>query len=789
VLLPFCASAALIVAASLIAGQAVLSLCGRREWSWTAGPVGLALLLAAAGIVTSLDGRGTAVAIVLAALVVVAIAVLVGLQPLVPSKRPALAAALVAGVVAALPFIAAWRIGILGVGLVNDDMASHLLLADWVDARFRPEPLLIDQGYPLGPHSLIAGIGALLGAGSIDVFAGLTVAIPMLTAGLAADIVGARRPGGRVVVGVLVALPYMAAAYLAQEAFKEPILALLLLGFALLLPGVRYPSDAVPLGLIAAGAVYTYSFPGLVWLAGVILVWGGLEWLRWRRRAGRFVRRTGPAAPATAAVLRRVAPSAGDVARGAGPAIATGLVVLLVLTISDWGRIADFTDFRALDPDRANDGGLGNLRGHLAPLEALAIWPTSEFRLSAGAGSLPASIFYAGAALAAITVAFGLPRWVRRHGTSVPAALAAAVLIYVGARAFGTVYTSAKALAIAAPLVVLVGLGGLVEERWRPPGLSVLAAVFALGAALSSFLVLRQAPVGPTDHMDELAEIRPVVQGERVLFLGRDNFVLYELRGSTPFTHVRNFYAPYFVRPNFELREVASKFDFDSVAADKLPRFPYVITTRAAYASGPPPSYEPVLETDSYVLWEAPGGPVRRRPLERGPAPGASVRCEAGDGVAPTAVFAARPVRAASGEWSPSSTVESGAPASVPMDLRPGRWAISLQYDATRPVTLSAPGFEHTIPANLDYRGVVPYWPAGELSVDRRGPTRIEASVDSPPLTGRILGAESVAHLGAIAATKVGPSYVQGASAPHPGLGERIVRGATACGRYGDWSR
>ncbi len=56
-----------------------------------------------------------------------------------------------------------------------------------------------------------------------------------------------------------------------------------------------------------------------------------------------------------------------------------------------------------------------------------------------------------------------------------------------------------------------------------------------------------------------------------MLFLGRDNFVLYELRGSKPYTHVRNFYDPYFVEPNFELADVGSKFDFDSVTAGRSP--------------------------------------------------------------------------------------------------------------------------------------------------------------------------------------------------------------------------
>ena len=174
-----------------------------------------------------------------------------------PPPAPALAA-LLAALFAALPFIAADNIGILGVGLVNDDMASHLLLADWIREGFRPEPVLVDQGYPLGPHALVAGIGALLGASSIDVFAGLTLAIPALTALLAYSALDGLRAVPRVGAAALVALPYMAAAYLAQEAFKEPIIALFVLSWALLLPAVRGWRDAIPLGLLAAGTVYVY---------------------------------------------------------------------------------------------------------------------------------------------------------------------------------------------------------------------------------------------------------------------------------------------------------------------------------------------------------------------------------------------------------------------------------------------------------------------------------------------------------------------------------------------------
>ena len=74
----------------------------------------------------------------------------------------------------------------------------------------------------------------------------------------------------------------------------------------------------------------------------------------------------------------------------------------------------------------------------------------------------------------------------------------------------------------------------------------------------------------PTAHQEELAEIRPLVEGEKLLFLGRDNFVLWEMRGSRPFTAVKNYYDPFYVEPNVELADVFSKFDFDSVDGETL---------------------------------------------------------------------------------------------------------------------------------------------------------------------------------------------------------------------------
>ena len=737
------ASAVLIVGGSLAVGRALLILCGRRDWTWLSGPVGLALLLVVAGIAGSLGARGAAIAVCIGVLLVLGVGVVVrGWSAWEGDRGAPLLAAALAALFAALPFIAAGAGGILGVGLVNDDMASHLLIADWIDERFRPEPVFIDQGYPLGPHALVAGLTTVLHASSIDVFAGLVLAIPMLTALVAYEAMSGVPRGWRVVGAVAVALPFMAAAYLAQEAFKEPILALFLLAFALLLPQAKRGLDGVALGVLAAGTMYVYSFPGVAWLAGAALVWIVIELARGKR-------------PAISAAAMAVA-------------------ALLVLIAPELGRLVDFADFRALDPDKANEGGLGNLRDQISPLTAFGIWPTSEFRLSAGAGSLPAFAFYAGALVGVVALALALPRWIRRHGAAIPAALLAAAGLYVFARAWGTVYTSAKAIAILAPLITLVILGGLLAARTR--GLTALAAVVALATLFSSFLILRQAPVAPEAHMEELAEIRPLVEGEKLLFLGRDNFVLYELRGSKPFTHVRNFYDPYFVEPNFELESVGSKFDFDAVDAETLARFPYVVTTNAGYASGPPPGYEAVRETANYTLWKRGGGELQRLPAESGPAPGSQLVCSE-EGRRAGAAFEEDPFTVPAAEWS-ATTIEGGDdPAVIEFDLPQGEWVVSVRYDSTRPVTLdvSTPTSNtielEELPGNLDYRGTAPFWPAGKILTDADTSVRVSASVEDLPLAGRLLGAHSTAHLGELALS--------------PASGSRRV--ANACGSYADW--
>ena len=99
----------------------------------------------------------------------------------------------------------------------------------------------------------------------------------------------------------------------------------------------------------------------------------------------------------------------------------------------------------------------GRLSSPVFPGEGLGIWPEGDFRVVRGDVGLaiPATL------LALVAVVAGAALSVRRKLFAPLATLAAAAIIYAGARAFGSIYVEAKALAVLAPLVVLVALGGL----------------------------------------------------------------------------------------------------------------------------------------------------------------------------------------------------------------------------------------------------------------------------------------------------------------------------------------
>ncbi len=590
----------------------------------------------------------------------------------------------------------------------------------------------------------------------------------------------------RIVGACLIALPYLAAAYLAQGAFKEPLMALKLLGFALwlaMLIGLRQaardgdpetseggfhpPRDVhplrrvLPLVVIVAGVLFAYSLPGLLWVGavGVAVV------------AARMLVLPRPALPA--GWLRRLAPYAVAV-----------VAILVALTAIEWERISSFTRLEALNPDRFGSQ-LGNLAQSLNPLEVLGIWPSSEFDATASSAGLPAPVFYVGAAVALAAFVVGLAAALRTRRPALPAAALAALAVWALLAVVASPYVAAKGLTIAAPLVIAVSLRGTLGGRG--PALA-LGIALVLGAGLSTFLVLRGAAVGPDSHANQLEEVAKRVQGEDVLFLGRDDFIGWELAGSGEITGVvTNFYDVEDAKPRFKKGEGGGeKFDVDVLFPRQLDRFRWVLATRGGPASSVPPRFEVVAETRDYVLYERTGSTGKRKTLDEGTAVGAVLDCESedgreivrGGGIA--TIWDPPPVIAEAGDWAPDDEPTDGSPSTQTLDLpEAGRWLISLEYDSRRPlqVTSEELGLDETVAANLDFRGETPTFPVAEVEVGE--PTEAEVTVEpeEPNLLGRLLRAPNEAHLRSLTATPLDPGAV------------RRVPLREACGEYVDWYR
>ena len=829
---------ALIAVASLLLGAAVMVLAGRQRHSAAGPATGLSVLLVVCGIAIKLPGHGTTAAIAAALVLIAAVVVLErSREPLGSVRVGAFVAVALVALLVAIPFATSGRVGILGQGLVNDDMASHLLFTEWADTREGPTPDLIEDGYPLGPHAIVSATSKVVpGADLIETFAGLTGAIAVLAALTAYGALGGVRDRFRGPAAALAAMPYLGAAYLAQGAFKEPMLALALVGFALSLPALRkswngwpptYVSTvgdrgrswvmsqarlAIPAGVIAAGTIYNYSFPGLAWLVIALIAWALIvAWLERDEEEGLRLRQR---------------------LRWAIPVLAAGVAIPVIASLPELVNLVKFAGFEAFNPEgKGGNVGFGNLRQPLNPLEALGIWPSTEFRITPKNSTTPEVAFYLGGLLALAAFAWGVGRAIARREAALPAALVSAAIGYLAALAIGTPYTQAKALAVAAPVVMLIVLRGLLsadsleeegekEASWWPPrrlrplvrlGVPALTIAFAVAAAFSTLLPLRQSAVGSTAIADRLIrDFRPQLDGEDVLFLGRDNFISWELLGSEVYTPIRN---PYDTEPVWSLYRatpINAKFDWDNVPPDlpddrrALADFDWVITTSADFNSEPPPEFEPADQSGGFVLWQrvaptpGPGQPNARHTLREPIYPGATVDCSNPDqsGLARldgTAVVL--PVAPVIGKaWEPGPDITEAGGATEELLLTPGRWAISIQYAATQELRIRTPEARWTMDANMTFRGPSPYYPVGEIDVrGPRGSARsvpFEVSVDAPPLAGRLVGTESRAYLGRIAATPVRVPSSAPEARPQlrlaPLVRERVPL-AAACGRYLDW--
>jgi hypothetical protein len=484
--------------ASLAIGQAAIALCGVRRWSWLSAAVGLALLCAICWGTVRLPGEGWVPAILVPVLTVASAIYLRGrLEGGGEALRSGWPVALIAFAAASLPFVVEGHFGILGTGF-NPDMSQHLLATARLAQGEGSQ--LLRQGYPLGPHAIVVTLNKGLGIGLVQGFGGLTVAVAVLASLTALTAFREQSPALRIPAAVVVGLAYMVASYFAQGAFKETMQGLFFLAFVLALressldPAWRdLPLRFLPAALLAVGSIYVYSFPSLIWLSGALVVWLALE-------------RQLPARPLL---------------------LAAGTFVVLVAP--EVGRMIDFHSFETFDP---HGPGLGNLFGQISPFEGFGIWPSGDFRLTPGAGAVPALGYYLGAAFASILLLYGLLLCWRRRETSLIAGLVAAALAYVAARLGGTPYTAAKAIEIGAPIATMVVVLPLLR---RPVGW-----LYLLAAGGCSLLALANAPVGPTSYSPSLTGLRgDVGEGPTLVLAPRrlladehgTPYIAWELRG------------------------------------------------------------------------------------------------------------------------------------------------------------------------------------------------------------------------------------------------------------------
>jgi hypothetical protein len=734
----------------------------RGGWSWAAPAVGMATAMLLALIALRLPGHAATAAAALAGGVLVS---LLRLRRRRPSGRAFLGAVAVAAVALAatlLPFVANDRLGELGASQLND-FAFHLGQADAMREQ-GPAASITSPGYPIGPHAVVAALAKGTGLDTADAFLGLLLALPALTALTALGALEGVRWRLRAPAAALAGLAYLPVSYLAQGAFKEPLLALCFLGFVVSLRAAWNGRAldrplAAALALTAAGGVAAFGAGALAWPAAALL-WLALLGVMADRRRLRLPRLSGRAWWALAAA--------------AGAAVLATL--LLLAATSDLLESGPLRFFR----DR---GVGGNFDGQLSPAEALGIWPRADFRRSA-AGEV---LYVPGIALAVAVTAYGAAWcWRRREAALLAGALAGAT-VYAAVRPFTLAYFSGKALAVLAPLAALVaarGLLGALEDapRASPRRLAaaLAAACWALLCAHSSALALRGAYVRPQDRGPDLAAFRAAVRDEPTLYLGRDDYAGWELRGDGNVLGFQGGNSPLARHAN-DLPSKAGVFqpavDFDSLPWETLALFRYVITPRTAYASRPPAEFRPVARSRWHVLWKR-DRPLRpRRVLFEGEAPGRVLRCtrgvprEAGlRGRTGVAFVRPAPVVGEADAWRVAGDPsDGGATLTQRLELPRGRWDISIRYFSDLPLALRAGPLERLLPPYVADRSS--FFSAGRVKA-AGGPVTVRVYVPER----RRLDVRRFVRVEQVAATRVDRRG-------------RLVPLHAACGRYVDWYR
>ncbi len=765
-------SVLVIVAGSIVLGRAICSLCGGAAARWSAAPfVGFAALMALADAAIKLPGRaGTALVVCLLAVVLAAAylarrASRARSSPRGPFVHSFAGDALIGALglcAASIPFIAQGRVG--PGAFVDGDMAIHLVVVEALSSAKVAAYYHVLGGYPTGPHALVAAVSTGTGAQAIQVFTGLLISIMVLTAIVAGDVLGGESLWRRAVIGLLSGAAYLVAAYYGESAFKETIMAGLVLAFALHLgqvaarwadasQRVRF-TMALPAGVLLAGSVYTYSYLGVAWFVTTFAAWVVVG-LAVRPRLAREL--------LTGRNLTTIAPWA------------LGFVLLLLIVLLPiFSDISSFFGSFGLSPQNTITGqDLGNLRGPLSIYEALGIWGSGDFRV------VPANHFDAGelGAFALAILVFGVFWSLRRRQLPLLAAGLGCAVVWLYSNATQSPYVTAKAMVIGAPVVIAIGMRALLTSRQGGRLVTVtllaFAAIFGVAAGYSSYTTLRNEPVQSSETVAELAAFHRLTGNAPTLFLGIDSWAVWELHDSPVwnFSPGTEWLPTPQSPPNKPFN--GQPLDFDSVVSPDLNEFAYVVTSDTDFASEPPSNFHLVSRRPLYELWKRIGPTPPRATIEGAGQPGAILDCS-------VPLLRSLSERAGVAAVMTQPVIVGGIPGLAPGHsgiVRIGlpartRWEISAQYTAWTPITFSAEGRRFWMPAYMGQNG--PFFNVG--AVTGRGVSRqiaIRISAGRPSI---LTGTQPYDSVYNIAATRL------------PDV-RRMMPLRDACGRYVDWFR
>jgi hypothetical protein len=322
-------------------------------------------------------------------------------------------------------------------------------------------------------------------------------------------------------------------------------------------------------------------------------------------------------------------------------------------------------------------------------------------------------------------------------------------------------------------------------ERVAGRRLAIAAFAAYLGmAAYSSALTLRWAQVRPAERGSDLERFRSAVRDEPILYLGRDDWAPWELRGAHLWGFQRSRSGS---ATSLSARHAKTEgdsdppaVDIDSVDAGTLDDYRYLVTPRTAYASMPPANFRLVERTPWHLLWERRGETSLRWTLQEGEAPGAVLDCrtEVGRIISRQrgrAMVRARPLLGRVGDWTTPAGNPPGGPGAVRggerleqrLRLPPGAWELSLRWFSSVPLKVRTGPLQRTLPAYLSDRSTF-----ARLGVVRGHGRPITIEVQVPKR--RRIALVRTALLGSVVAVRV--------DAP-----PRLIPLARACGRYVDF--